>query len=136
MFTCFFAPLVKSEILEPTFGVDPKSKDVPDTVPLGPAGYVDDAVQPPIAPARDIVGIMRQCAIIYHEVFSRFGPVVNCLKGKAEALCRFAGTGATSARRELFTKSGGQIEFVSRDKTHRLLATSAFKHVGSNMLEL
>ena len=31
---------VKSDILEPTFGVDPKSKDIPDTVPLDQQGML------------------------------------------------------------------------------------------------
>ena len=44
---------------------------------LGPGGYVDDVVQPLIAPAHEIVDRMRRCACIYQEVFSRFGLTIN-----------------------------------------------------------
>ena len=102
-----------------------------EDIPLGSAGYVDDVVQPLMAPACEIVGKMKQCAGIYHHVFSRFGLTINYKKGKTEALFRFAGKGAVSARRALFVDDGGKINFECRGDSYTLIATSTYKHVGT-----
>ena len=101
------------------------------SIKLGPAGYVDDVVQPLIAPASVIVEKMRLCAGIYNEMFSRYGLTINFKKGKTEALFRFVGEGAKSSRHKLFFEDQGQISVQSRGKSFALAATLAYKHVGT-----
>lgn len=100
-------------------------------IKLGPGGYVDDFFQPIIAPARDIVEKMRQCACLYQEVFSRFGLTINFKRGKTEALFRFAGPGAIIERRKLFRDHSSAISFENLGFVFLLAATATYKHVGT-----
>jgi hypothetical protein len=102
-----------------------------ENVRLGPAGYVDDVVQPVIAPASIIIEQMCLCAAIYNEVFARYGLTINFKKGKTEALFRFHGKGAKSARHKLFYEHNGQLTFAFKGKSIPLIATSTYKHVGT-----
>ena len=59
------------------------SNRIVEDIPLGSAGYVDDVVQPLMAPACEVAGKMKQCAGIYHHIFSHFGPAIaEALLGK------------------------------------------------------
>ena len=95
-----------------------------NTIKLGPAGYVDDVVQPILAPASVIVEQMRVCATIYQDVFTQYDLTINFKKGKTEALLRFNGKGAKSSRHKLFVEDQGKILVQVSGKSLALVATS------------
>eukprot|EP00969_Alexandrium_andersonii_P086138 3797219-Alexandrium_andersonii.AAC.1 len=89
---------------------------------------MDDVVQPLFAPAAEIVGRMKACAVIFEDVFSLYGLTINFKRGKTEALFRMGGTGSVEANKLLFSECGGIIRFQSRGIPRQLVASAQYKH--------
>ena len=94
------------------------------------ASYVDDVVQPVIAPAVEIIEKTEKTLAVWHAVFRRFGFELNYKHGKTNVVVQWAGKGEILARGIFEAGGNSTIKMEVPGGITEVEVVKDYKHLG------